>query len=248
MPSDARWPGPVAAARHGSERRPREARPALARHGEAARPQQPVDPRAAVARTSRGVSSSRSAVAEPPSRSARSRSQHLDGLGGAAARPAQPHSTVRSLSSAWKVDAVVDAVHGPAVRASGSTWPPLRSALLTTASSTPSAQAGVVGVREHDGLPSRPRASRTARQPRGTRSGDDVDEPLRRPVVVVRRRPTAAPCPAPNGPVAQHRRRHDAPAGRLRTPRRPRPRGRPSVPSGKSHSGRSPRDRLVDAA
>ena len=70
--------------------------------------------------------------------------------------------------------------------------------------------------------------------------------PGRRRPAPGRARATAAPCPA------RAARRAGSSAARRpsrgpRTRRTPRPRAPASVPSGKSHSGRSPRDRLVDA-
>ena len=47
--------------------------------------------------------------------------------------------------------------------------------------------------------------------------------------------------PGPERPVAQHRRRHDVPAGRLATPRTPRPRGRPACRPGSPTAAARPR-------
>ena len=182
--------------------------------------------------TSRRLSSSASAS---PSASVevarRARSSVGEVLGVAAARPAQPHSTVRSLSSTWKRHAVVDAVERPS--ACGSTCPPLRSALLTTASKHGHpAQAGVVGVHERDRPRRRPSASSTrepagrhgVRAARSRRGRRRASRRRRRTIHSWQARPERARRAAPS---AARR-----PSRRPRRPRTPPPRGRPACRRG----------------
>ena len=146
---------------------------------------------------------------------------------GSSGSPAHPHSTVRSFSSSLNVTPWST----PYVAGSASawtrpcnTWPPLRSALLTTASNThirrrsgSSACTRVTGCPPHRARRA-PRASR-----RGPAAVDHVDSPPRAPC---RRRRAPSPRPAPS--PARTVRPHATPwVGRGPSPAPPRPRRRP---------------------
>ena len=116
-------------------------------------------------------------------------------------RPAPQHGA--QLVLGVEADPVVDAV-ARARRPIGSRWPPLRSALLTTASKT-----------RHPAQRRRRRRGRAAA--RSTVSSTSIQSWHHA---------------RPERPVAQHRRRHDVPAGGLARPGRPRPRARPACRPG----------------
>ena len=115
-------------------------------------------------------------------------------------RPAPQHGAQLVLDV--EADAVVDAVEAP-VRCR-STCPPLRSALLTTASNTPSGPAGVVGVGQHVRRPSSSGVA-TAASRRDRPGRHEPDRRLVRSSIHSwhhaartgrRAAPSAAPCPS----------------------------------------------------
>ena len=155
------------------------------------------------------------------------------------AGPAPQHGAQLVLDV--EAHAVVDAV-APGRPACDRTCPPLRSALLITASNTAiRASRGSSAWASTYGRPSSSRAAATASQPGGTLVAPARSRPAarRRPA----RRSTAGTRPARAGRRAA---RSAAPAPQpVASETRYAATSRPaSVPSGKSHSGRSPRTGL----
>ena len=194
---------------------------------------QPAQHRRCSASISRSVSSSASARPASPSTAARDLGHHRDLLvGERLPRPAPQHGP--QLVLGVEGDAVVDAVAVPVGIAS--TCPPLRSALLTIASNTAIRRSGSVSAWTSEtgwSCPSTPsNTAATRRAPRPRAPGHGRPAPGRAPAKLHHARRRAA-------------RRGGRSAGRCpsRSPRRRAyaATSRPArVPSGKSHSGRSP--------
>ena len=188
--------------------------PASPRPGRAAGPrQQPVDPAAAWRAPRRRVSSSAERGAEARRRGrSRRRVEHLDVSAAASGSPAQPHSTVRSLGSTWNDTPWSTPCTAPS--GTGSTWPPLRSALLSDdVEHRHPAQPRVVGVGQHHRLAA---AARARRGRAASRSGSAAGAMTSTSVDRRRRLSTHSWHHArAERPVAQDGRRHDVPAGRL---------------------------------
>ena len=188
-----------------SERRPRDRRPVAGRLREARPVRSSRSTRRAVARDlGGGRAGSASSVAERRRRRSSAQPlEHAPRASSVSGSPRHRHSTVRSLSSTAKQTPWSTPVHA-AVRASGSRWPPLRSALLTTRRGRPSARRSGWSLR----------AQREA----------EVDRSRRR-------RPTAGTCPGRTdrraSPSAARGPSRSPPTRRTR-----RPRGRPACRPG----------------
>ena len=143
--------------------------------------------------------------------------------------PAHPHSTVRSLGSAWN-DTPWSTPCTRAARLDQHVAALAVGVVEDDVEHGHPAQPLVVGVPEHDRLTVGAECvehPQPARRQRGRRH--HVDQ---RCLVVVDGVDPQLDHAGAERPVAQHGRRHDAPAGGLATPRRPRPRGRPACRRG----------------
>ena len=220
----------------GSERRPGDRRPALDRERQAALAR-------AAGRPDAGWRAPRPAE-QPGQRACRASPSRCVAQLLRAPRPRRaaaahrPSPTARCAASARRGRSRRGRRRAPRRPASTSTCPPLRSALLSTTSSTAIRRSRVVvGVREHDRLAVRAECVQDAQPARGEPTGrHDVDQ---RGVVASTVSTHSCTMPGPNGPsrrtVGGTTPQPVASDTAYAATSRP-----ASVPSGKSHSGRSP--------
>src|SRR6478672_5245544 len=187
------------------------------------------------ASTSCRETSSTRVVPSAPSRSSRSASSTATSAR-VSDSPAQPHSTVRSLGSAWNDTPWSTPCTAPP--GSTRTWPPLRSALLSTTSSTLIRRSrSSSACPRTTGSPSEPSASSTRSQLSGSAAGAMTSTSVASSSSTVSIQSWTMP--GPNGPsrstvggtTLQPVASDTAKAATSRPAR---------VPPGKSHRGRSP--------
>ena len=181
--------------------------------------------------------SARQARPEPPSSAARNGVSAVQRLVGERLPAPSPTARVRSLSSAWKLTPW--STPKPRPPAIGSTWPPLRSALLTTASNT--------AIRRSAAVSACTRSHRVA----AVDAVEDTPSPsVARPATHEVRPPLVGglrhSCTIPRRAA-----RPATPSAARRPSRAPRTRGTPRLALGQRAVGEVPqralpRDRLVD--